>query len=152
MEEKLVSFENTHVESPAEIGDDADKGAVLGCVDIDGYPADENASGRVVCRVWALPGGKFVTDWHDNSYRLNKSVLELVEDSKKLLLESFGQDPAPATEREGAILDWMFRNAHSCPFADHCGIDFDAECKGFGTDGCRECVLKNIAEYGRKSD
>lgn len=58
---------------------------------------------------------------------------------------------APATERENAILDWMFRNAHSCPFPDDCGLDFDEECRGFGTDGCRTCVLKNIVRYGNKT-
>lgn len=54
----------------------------------------------------------------------------------------------PASDREAAILDWMLRNTHSCPFADDCGLDFDTECKGFGTDGCRACILRNIVKFG----
>lgn len=60
--------------------------------------------------------------------------------------------PAPATERETAMLDRMFRNTRSCPFSDGCGLDFESECQGFGTDGCRQCVLKNIVRYGHKTD
>lgn len=67
-------------------------------------------------------------------------------------MEKTPVSPAPTTERETAMLDWMFRNTRSCPFSDGCGLDFESECQGFGTDGCRQCVLKNIVRYGHKTD
>ena len=56
--------------------------------------------------------------------------------------------PDIPTRRESAIIDWMFRNTHSCPLPDDCGLDFESECAGFGTEGCRACVLRNIVKYG----
>lgn len=77
----LVSFEGTFVETPAEFGEDVDEGAALACTTIDGYPADENTPGRVVCRVWNTGRG-FIVDWHENGYRMHPTVLELIKESK----------------------------------------------------------------------
>lgn len=63
-----------------------------------------------------------------------------------------GTGPAPMTERESAILDWMFRNTHACPFDDESGLDFEAICTGFGTEGCKACILDNISKLGQKGN
>lgn len=73
--DKLVSFENTY--------QGEEDGNRFVC--IDGYPEDENASGEVIAMVWQTPHGDFVVDWHDNAYRDNEYVKELIEEGKKIL-------------------------------------------------------------------
>lgn len=75
--QKIVDFENTYRGE--------EEGNQFIC--IDGYPEDENEQGEVVAMVWMTPHGDIVVDWHDNAFRGNESVLELIEDSKKELLE-----------------------------------------------------------------
>lgn len=52
---------------------------------IDGYPANPDDEGTVVCNVWMLETGKFLVDWHQNQYRLNDTVLGLVAKVKELM-------------------------------------------------------------------
>lgn len=54
---------------------------------IDGYPANPDEEGTVVCNVWMLETGKFLVDWHQNQYRLNDTVLNLVAKAKELMSE-----------------------------------------------------------------
>lgn len=54
---------------------------------IDGYPADPNGEGTVICNIWMLDTNKFLTDWHQNQYRLNDTVLGLVAEAKELMSE-----------------------------------------------------------------
>lgn len=43
-----------------------------------------------------------------------------------------------------SLLEYILHNMHWCPFHDDCGIDFEKECVGFGCDGCKECIKRNI--------
>lgn len=54
---------------------------------IDGYPADPNGEGTVICNVWMLDTNKFLVDWHQNQYRLNDTVLGLIAEAKELMSE-----------------------------------------------------------------
>lgn len=54
---------------------------------IDGYPANPNKEGTVVCNVWMLETDKFLVDWHQNQYRLNDTVLGLITKAKELMSE-----------------------------------------------------------------
>lgn len=67
---KLVDFENNYRGE--------EDGNRFVC--IDGYPAG-NGEGHVVAMVWKTPHGDIVVDWHDNAYRMNTAVLELIEDA-----------------------------------------------------------------------
>lgn len=82
---KLVSFENTFFEY---FGNDPNADA-FGCCTIDGHPADENESGEVVARVWITKHGDIIVDWHENGYRLNNTVLNLIEESKTALQTAY---------------------------------------------------------------
>lgn len=55
---------------------------------IDAYPDDENAEGSVIAEVIKTPHGDVVTSWHDNSYRFNETVLELIKEAKEELTDA----------------------------------------------------------------
>lgn len=82
MKNNLVSFENNYIQTKADFGNDAN---AFGCIAIDGFPADENEEGEVIANVWMTNACEFIVDWHNNGYRLNESVLSLIEESKKVL-------------------------------------------------------------------
>lgn len=77
--DEYVFFENTHRET------DEDGNEIIA---IDGYPIDPNASGAVIANVIKTPHNDIVTVWNLNAYRLNATVLALIENSKNLLKES----------------------------------------------------------------
>lgn len=104
MNKDLVSFENTYIQTPEELKNDPFSDGALACVTIDGFPADEDGEGEVVCVVWLTTAGKFIVAWHHNGYRMNKSVLELVEDSKNRLLEMCG-DMFPIGHQTNAVIE-----------------------------------------------
>lgn len=82
---ELVYFNNSFWED-FEINKEED---ALGCISIDGFPYDEDASGEVVARVWITKHKDIIVDWHNNGYRMNETVLELIEDSKRLLKNGY---------------------------------------------------------------
>ena len=143
MSDNLMAFRIGAVETAGSIGADADPGAALSRASIDGYPPGWDAPGRVVCRVWLTPSG-FVTDWHEDAYRSDPAVLGLVEDAKAALAGIAGARAEAGTPVEKAVLDWMLRNTAVCPFDGRQDLDFENGCTGFGTDGCRACILGNI--------
>jgi len=79
-EPRYVSFEMQHVDANPSDGDDA----VMKCY-VDGYPADEEASGTVIATVTLTKHGDTVIDWHHNGYRMNDSVLECINQAKDLI-------------------------------------------------------------------
>ena len=143
MDAKLVSFECRMIETPADFGGTAP--GALACATIDGYPSDPNTAGRVICRIWLTGAIEFIEDWREPEYR--DAAKEMAAEARKDLLAAAGG--VTATKRETALLDWIFRNAHACPFADSSGIDFESECVGFGQAGCGDCILRNIGKLGK---
>lgn len=86
----LVSFENTYIQDRNSLREtDPD---VFGCITIDGFPADEDGEGKVVCQVWLTMYKDFVVSWNDNGYRMNQAVLDLIEDSKSRLLDMWRKE------------------------------------------------------------
>lgn len=82
---ELVFFENSYWEDyTVEENEDA-----LASIFIDGFPEDANESGEVVAKVWITKHKDIVVDWHNNMYRMNNIVLELIEDSKRLLRNGY---------------------------------------------------------------
>ena len=81
----LVFFENNYWEDyTVEENEDA-----LASIYIDGFPEDANESGEVVAKVWITKHKDIIVDWHNNAYRMNDTVLELIEDSKRLLRNGY---------------------------------------------------------------
>lgn len=95
MENDYIHFECIHIERTDQ--NDRDEKAALAYADIDGYTADENADGTVICRVWLLYDTKnsavrwhhnneqFIVDWHHNGYRLDNNVREVIKQAKDKL-------------------------------------------------------------------
>lgn len=113
-----VSFECVHI-ADADQNDPNERQAIA-YADIDGYPADENAEGTVICRVWLMYAKEgnyptYLVDWHHNGYRMNESVMEIVNQAKKDL-EKYKED---ITERlwnkayERYKLKWMLDHNHT---------------------------------------
>ncbi len=46
--------------------------------------------------------------------------------------------------------EYMIEKMHWCPFKDETEIGFEKECVGFGEPGCKECILKHVAELNKK--
>lgn len=81
-----ISFECTHMDRASQ--SDPDEHQALVYADIDGYPADENAEGTVICRVWLMREKDgiyptYLVDWHHNRYRMNEEVKNLIAEAKK---------------------------------------------------------------------
>lgn len=81
-EPEYVYFENTYT------GFDEDGNAFV-C--IDGFPKDEELSGTVIVVIYLTPNRDFVTSWHRNDYRENSQVIELINESKRILLDMMGE-------------------------------------------------------------
>lgn len=81
-----VNFECIHITDADQ--NDPDERQALAYAEIDGYPANENAQGTVICRVWLMKEKQgiyptYLVDWHYNGYRENKSVLECIKQAKE---------------------------------------------------------------------
>lgn len=85
---ELVYFENQYWEDYT-VEPNKDSEDALASIFIDGFPEDENESGEVVATVWITKHKDIVVDWHNNMYRMNDTVLELIESSKRLLRNSY---------------------------------------------------------------
>lgn len=112
-----VTFKYGHF---AEAGGTGEEHAIA-YADIDGFPAEEDGTGTVICRVWLLKGtdGKghprFLIDWHLDAYRMNAAVIELIS-SVKTDLE--GYKDALCTKLFNRAyskyqLDWMSRRGYT---------------------------------------
>ena len=85
---ELVYFENSYLEDYTVV-ENRDSEDVLMSISIDGFPEDDNKSGEVIAKVWLTKHKDIVVDWHNNMYRMNDTVLKLVEDSKKVLKRGY---------------------------------------------------------------
>lgn len=85
---ELVYFENSYWEDyTTEANIDSED--VLASISIDGFPEDPNESGEVIATVWITKHKDIVVNWHNNAYRMNEIVLELIEDSKRMLKNGY---------------------------------------------------------------
>ncbi len=81
MEKKLVSFENSYRQGHDELKHDEDMQGAWACDTIDGFPENEDEDGEVVCVVYITNNAQFIVDWHNNAYRMNETVRELIKES-----------------------------------------------------------------------
>lgn len=122
-----VSFECSHFMLSDQ--NDPDEWDSIAYADVDGYPADEDGEGTVICRVWMLKEKHgcypayigcypaYIVSWSHNGYRMNKEVRRLIEaakdDLKKFRDESVKQLARTAYERYK--LQWMLDNSMTLP-------------------------------------
>lgn len=145
-----VSFECNHfVESDQS---DPDERHSIAYADIDGYPADENEEGTVICRVWLLKEKEgiyptYIVDWHHNGYRMNKEVLELIKSVKedlkgykKNIIENLARN-----SYERYKIQWMLDNGITLPvFIDALDKKIKEKCPGTGLKEAFEQLQDNV--------
>lgn len=80
--EEYVVFTNNYMEETAnEMENDT-----IARICIDGFPEGELAEGAVIATVAITKHEDIVVDWHLNSYRMNNQVLDLIDESKSMLM------------------------------------------------------------------
>lgn len=82
-----VTFECTHIAEADK--HNVDEQHAFAYADVDGYTANEEEEGTVICRVWLLKGvgnSPFLVDWHHNAYRMNETVIETIKEAKEKLM------------------------------------------------------------------
>ena len=113
-----VTFECVHI-ADTDLKD-SDENKALAYADIDGYPADENGQGTVICRVWLLREKdgiypSYLVDWHDNRYRNNRQVTDLIAQVKTDLEQHKENmlDMVLDSAYERYKLKWMMDHGHT---------------------------------------
>lgn len=86
LENKCNRFKNSFFEDGNVLTSDGD---IYARISIDYIPDESEEEGYVIARVILTKKGDIVVDWHKNSYRLNKEVLNLIEDSKNRLIQFY---------------------------------------------------------------
>lgn len=87
MRNDLVSFENNFVQTKEAFWES--EGDIVASVTIDGYPEDENEPGEVIAVVYITTHGDHVIHWANRIYQWTPQVIELVDESKKILKEIY---------------------------------------------------------------
>ena len=62
---------------------------LLASITIDWFPQDPDKEGKVVAKVKLTRQGEIVVDWRESKYKENKTVLDLIKESQKELLEEY---------------------------------------------------------------
>ena len=90
MRNDLVSFENNFVQTKEAFWES--EGDIVASVTIDGYPEDENEPGEVIAIVYITAHGDYVVSWVNRIYQWTPQVIELIDESKKILKEICAQE------------------------------------------------------------
>lgn len=90
MRNDLVSFENNFVQTKVDFWES--EGDIVASVTIVGYPEDENELGEVIAVVYITTHGDYVVHWANRIYQFTPQVLEMVDESKKILKEIYAQE------------------------------------------------------------
>lgn len=78
-------FENTYIQNENDLvynNPDA-----IACITIDGYASkdDDDDEGEVIAELYLTKHGDIIISWHDNAYRSNDAMKEIIAESKKML-------------------------------------------------------------------
>lgn len=90
MRDDLVFFENYYVQTKKDFLES--DGDILASITIDGYPDDETEPCEVIAVVYITTHGDYVVHWANRIYQWTPQVVEMVEESKKILKEIFTQE------------------------------------------------------------
>lgn len=50
------------------------------------------------------------------------------------------------TPNEEILIEALMRHYFSCPMKDDANIDFEKECVGYRSPGCKECIQKHMED------
>lgn len=50
------------------------------------------------------------------------------------------------TPNEEILIEALMRHCFSCPMKDDASIDFEKECVGYRSPGCKECIQKHMED------
>lgn len=85
---KYVVFTNTYIQTKNDfLEEDA-----FASVTVDGYPEAEDAEGASIVEIFITKHRDIVVAWYENAYRMNESVIKLIEDSKKILYDMYDEE------------------------------------------------------------
>lgn len=84
---ELISFKNSFKQDFKQ--QEAGENDALASITIDGFPVDEDGEGSVVAVVLLTKHGDIVVDWHENAYRMDTTVLNLIKESKEQLKKEY---------------------------------------------------------------
>ena len=84
-----INFDNSYRQDFRP--DASDKNAILSSIAIDWFPKDPDKEGKVIAEVNLTMASDIIVAWRSGTdrYRNNKTVLSLIEDSKKQLLDEY---------------------------------------------------------------
>ena len=90
MRNDLVSFENNFVQTKEAFWEN--KGDIVASVTIVGHPEDENELGEVIAVVYITIHSDYVVHWANRIYQWTPQVIEMIDESKKILKEIYVQE------------------------------------------------------------
>lgn len=78
-------FENTYIQNENDLV--YDNPDAIACITIDGYASkdDDDDEGEVIAELYLTKHGDIIISWHDNAYRSNDAMKEIIAESKKML-------------------------------------------------------------------
>lgn len=120
-ERDYITFECNHIYEANE--HNIHEQYALAYADVDGYTQNEEEEGAVICRVWLLKQFKgydrestpFLVDWHDNRYRLNEPIQEVIKQAEENLIKYVDSlvDIVFHKAYERYKLKWMLGHGHT---------------------------------------
>ena len=90
---------------------------------IDGYPNDENEEGTVIATIILSKHNDLIFDWHHNGYRMNKDVLEIIDNVVKNDIECQKKENLKFTEENKAIFVKEFEKLIKKETSEYSDID-----------------------------
>ena len=78
-------FENTYIQNENDLV--YDNPDAIACITIDGYASkdDDDDEGEVIAELYLTKHGDIIISWHDNAYRSNDAMKEIIAENKKML-------------------------------------------------------------------
>ena len=78
-------FENTYIQNENDLV--YDNPDAIACITIDGYASkdDDDDEGEVIAELYLTKHGDIIISWHDNAYRSNDAMKEIIKKKKKML-------------------------------------------------------------------
>ena len=90
MRNDLVFFENNFVQTKEAFWEN--DGDIVASITINGYPEDENEPGEVIAVIYVTTHDDYVVHWANRIYQWTSQIIEMLEESKKILKEIYVQE------------------------------------------------------------
>ena len=90
MRDDLIYFENDFFQTKKDFLEN--DGDLVASITINGYPEDENEPGEVVAVIYITTHGDYVIHWVNRIYQWKPQIIEMIDESKKILKEIYEQE------------------------------------------------------------